>query len=188
MENTHRLFGLFAILLVLVAVTYFGCNNSDDDDSNDDDVDDDSSAEPEVGTYYRYFEDIDSGCSFVQQVFIIRDPSYCDWDDDPAMPKPTNYPSSAIEVYYHDEYSLEQKHSLAEVVQIDGSDCRQGFSAGVLLSEDPDGERYSANGGTVTVQRSNDSEFEVEFDLEFEDGSTQNGFWIGKVCGEDVPE
>lgn len=188
MENTHRLFGLFAILLVLVAVTYFGCNNSDDDDSNDDDVDDDSSAEPEVGTYYYYHDGYDPECSKGEHIFQIINPSYCLEDGDPNRPRPTDLPSLQISIVYRDEYPLEQQHERAEDVMIDGTPCSQGFYAIYLPTEDFLEDKVIADSGYVIVQRLNETEFEVEFDLEYEGGSKQDGVWVGELCGENVPE
>jgi len=185
MDNNGRLFVFLAFLLMLIPLAYFGCGNDGDDDSDDDQIDDDSS--PEVGVFYRYVDFIDSVCPYNEHTIEIINPSICNEDTDPALPEGADFPYNVIIVHFDDEYVLEQEHGPEEQVSIDGDvSCRRGFDGYIILSEDQDDYVLSID-GYVDVQRLDDSNYRIEFEINFEDGSTQQGVWTAKPCGESVP-
>ena len=186
MENTHRLFGLFAILLVLVAVTYFGCNNGDDDDSNDDDVIDDDLDDDTSGKLYQYYQEPDPTCGYHEKYFVIYSPATCESADNGGELTGASYPFLGIGIEFNDDYVLEQKHGPKQNREVDGSNCVEGFDAAIFLSDEP-GDRVFYNDGFVNVERIENNKFRVEFDITFEDGSVQQGVWQVAPCGEPVP-
>ena len=186
MDNNGRLFGFLAFLLILIPLAYFGCGNDGDDDSDDDQIDDDSS--PEVGTFYRYVDFIDTECPYNDHLFEIINLSTCNEDVDPALPEGVNYSYYAITIHFDNEYGLEQLHRQAEQVPIDDNDsCWRGFVGYVVLS-DESGDYVTSEDGYVDVQRLDDSNYRVEFDITYKDGSSKQGVWTAEPCGEPVPD